>query len=151
MLVGLCGSELHVISYFCLILRADLPISQGICAGKQSVARYLIEHYGFSELRLSRPTEIVHIDNYSSETDSNTQMIQLRQSTLTFPSADALLEYATPRWQMHWLTSDIWDKGVLETFSQRPFFLLLSVDAPVSLRWQRFRARYDPLSTSIKT
>ena len=47
----------------------------------------------------------------------------------------------TKRWQERWVTTDIWDEGILDVLSRRPFFLLISVDAPVSLRWERFKNR----------
>lgn len=39
------------------------------------------------------------------------------------------------------MTTDIWDDSVVDALLRRPFFLLISVDAPVSVRWQRFRDR----------
>lgn len=39
------------------------------------------------------------------------------------------------------MTTDIWDDKVVDALLRRPFFLLVSVDAPVSVRWQRFRGR----------
>lgn len=62
-------------------------------------------------------------------------------SDLVFETVDALLEFVTKRWRERWVTTDIWDGATLDRLLQRPFFLLVSVDAPVSLRWQRFRDR----------
>lgn len=39
------------------------------------------------------------------------------------------------------MTTDIWDDRVVDALLRRPFFLLISVDAPVSVRWQRFKNR----------
>lgn len=39
------------------------------------------------------------------------------------------------------MTTDIWDDTVVDALLRRPFFLLVSVDAPVSVRWQRFKDR----------
>jgi dCMP deaminase len=36
----------------------------------------------------------------------------------------------------------MWDERVLDWLLHRPFFLLVSVDAPISLRWERLKARY---------
>jgi dCMP deaminase len=60
----------------------------------------------------------------------------------TFPNVDTLLEFVTLRWRENWVTTDIWDEKVVEALLRRPFFLLVSVDAPVSVRWQRFKDRY---------
>jgi dCMP deaminase len=58
-----------------------------------------------------------------------------------FPTVDSLDEYVTKRWRQRWVTADIWDESVLDALQRRPFFLLVSVDAPVSLRWKRFKDR----------
>lgn len=55
-----------------------------------------------------------------------------------FADADALLDFVTLRWREHWVTTDIWDDAVVDALLRRPFFLLVSVDAPVSVRWKRF-------------
>ncbi len=39
------------------------------------------------------------------------------------------------------MTTDIASEAVLDIFSRRPFFLLISVDAPVGVRWRRARRR----------
>lgn len=59
----------------------------------------------------------------------------------TFPNVDALLDFVTLRWSERWVTTDIWDDDVVDALLRRPFFLLISVDAPVSVRWQRFKDR----------
>lgn len=48
----------------------------------------------------------------------------------------------TKHWQQRWVTTDIADGETLDRFILRPFFLLVSVDAPVSLRWKRFSDRF---------
>lgn len=64
---------------------------------------------------------------------------------LSFKTADELLGFVTASWREHWVTTDIWDETVLDVLIRRPFFLLVSVDAPVSVRWERFKARYNPV------
>jgi len=59
----------------------------------------------------------------------------------TFADVDSLLDFVTKRWQERWVTTDIWDESVLDALLRRPFFLLVSIDAPVSVRWERFKAR----------
>lgn len=62
-------------------------------------------------------------------------------TAISFRTADALLDYVTARWKEHWVTTDVWDEKVLDVFLRRPFFLLVSVDAPVTVRYDRFKAR----------
>lgn len=48
----------------------------------------------------------------------------------------------TRQWHEHWVLGDITDEDTLEKLLQRPFFLLISVDAPVSVRWQRHKSKW---------
>ena len=66
---------------------------------------------------------------------------EVERHPLTFHTADTLLDFVTTRWREHWVTTDVWDEDVLDVFLRRPFFLLVSVDAPVTLRYERFKAR----------
>lgn len=59
----------------------------------------------------------------------------------TFASPEALLDYVTLRWQSRFVTTDIPTEAALDVFVRRPFFLLLSIDAPLTVRWRRFQQR----------
>lgn len=121
MLIGLCGS---------------------ILAGKQSVAAYLVEQHGFSRLYLAAAES-----NIASPSSSPSTIRNLPSSSAdepekkVFGKAEELVDFITKRWQQRWVTIDIWDEDILEKLLHRPSFLLVSVDAPLSLRWQRCRAR----------
>ncbi|KAJ6113737.1 histidine biosynthesis bifunctional protein hisB [Penicillium sp. IBT 18751x] len=120
MLIGLCG---------------------GICAGKHAIADYLIQQ-GFRVLQLSsKPSHQIADD---ADDDLRLQASEVSAgmpAEFVFESPDALLEFATKRWQERWVTTDIANGDTLDRFLLRPFFLLVSVDAPVSLRWKRFSDR----------
>ncbi|KAG5916017.1 hypothetical protein E4U42_007822, partial [Claviceps africana] len=187
MLIGICG---------------------GICSGKKTVARYLVEHHGFQQLYLepagkhehgsaqedvqqqrqrqiessgpasaisafpypptpeqdalpgallasaltasgtgSRGRAIGSGENGADAAASDTSWTLRRrapavhQTTCTFGSPEALLDYVTLRWQRRFVTTDMPTEAVLDVFVRRPFFLLLSVDAPLTVRWRRFRQR----------
>jgi dCMP deaminase len=118
---------------------------KGICSGKHAVADYLIEHQEFQLLELNNK-------NYPRIADEPEDELRLQASELSnnrnkpssaflFDSVESLLDFATKRWRERWVTTDIWDAATIERFLQRPFFLLVSVDAPVSLRWKRFTDR----------
>lgn len=94
----------------------------GICSGKRTVAQYLVDHHDFTHL---------YIDETGDTTDGQ----------FTFSTVDDLLEYVTSRWQQRWVTTDIYSEAVLDLLVRRPFFILVSVDAPVSVRWKRFKQR----------
>ncbi|KAH6690642.1 cytidine deaminase-like protein [Plectosphaerella plurivora] len=117
MLIGICG---------------------GICAGKKTVAQYLVDHHGFKHIYLESPD--------TQETPSTSSAPPER----TFSSAQALLDYVTPRWQDRWVLTEVPDESVLDLLSRRPFFLLISVDAPLTLRWRRFQTlREDHTGLSL--
>ncbi|KZF20109.1 deoxycytidylate deaminase [Xylona heveae TC161] len=120
MLIGLCG---------------------GICAGKSSVAEYLVEEYGFRRLRLRNAESLAF----------NEEKLEARQplhatngstgQEYAFSDIDSLINFVTKRWRERWLITDIWNEAVLDSLLRRPFFFLLSVDAPVSVRWKRYKER----------
>jgi len=59
----------------------------------------------------------------------------------TFVNIQSLIDFVTRRWQERWVTTDIEDEVSLDSLLRRPFFILVGVDAPVSVRWRRFEAR----------
>ncbi|EPS31272.1 Deoxycytidylate deaminase [Penicillium oxalicum] len=129
MLIGLCG---------------------GICAGKHAIAEYLIQQEGFQLLEVASQADTAITDKPSdhqlllqaSGTRGDHGLHALKTpSEFIFETAEALLNFVTKRWQEKWVTTDIADGRTLDRFLLRPFFLLVSVDAPVSLRWKRFSER----------
>ena len=107
----------------------------GICAGKNSVADYLVDNHDFSRLYLSQ--EVSPLGNLHMNELNGVAPFRER----SFSNVDALLEFVTKHWKQRWVSTDIWNEQVLENLLRRPSFILVSVDAPVSLRWQRFRER----------
>ncbi|KAL4746773.1 hypothetical protein BDW72DRAFT_184169 [Aspergillus terricola var. indicus] len=120
MLIGLCG---------------------GICSGKHAVAEYLIQQQNFRRLeaKSSAPPQFASDPRlHFFDTNNNTSG---GESSLVFETFGSLIDFATKRWQERWVTTSIGDASTVDRFLQRPFFLLVSVDAPVSLRWERFADR----------
>ena len=60
-----------------------------------------------------------------------------RNPPLLFSSAALLLEHVTRNWRLDFVTVDITTRGILEMFTTRPFFMVISVDAPIISRYQR--------------
>ncbi|QDS71751.1 hypothetical protein FKW77_009020 [Venturia effusa] len=118
MLIGVCG---------------------GIAAGKSSIATYLVNEHNFTRIHLTRtsPPPAVERSASSSQIPKDTSS----KEEPTFPTVAALLDFVTSRWQQHWVITDIWDEKILDWLLHRPFFLLVSVDAPITLRWERFKTR----------
>lgn len=121
------------------------PSQKGICAGKHAIAEYLIQNQGFQLLELANQSS----HSISDEPDDNLRLQASQvgkpgatKPEFTFTTPESLLDFVTKRWQERWVTTDIADGATLDRFILRPFFLLVSVDAPMSLRWKRFSDRF---------
>ncbi|KAH6655676.1 cytidine deaminase-like protein [Truncatella angustata] len=129
------------------------------CAGKTTVAQYLVEHHGFKKLALNT-TEDRLVENgingntdgfvATSEPSANAPGLKNQPSyhqprvsppVQTFGNVTALLDYVTKSWRSRWVTTSIPSEAVLDALSRRPFFILLSVDAPLTVRWHRHQSR----------
>ncbi|KAI1173134.1 cytidine deaminase-like protein [Nemania sp. FL0916] len=146
MLIGICGAK---------------------CAGKSTVADYLVEHHGFKKLHLEDRAQEwqKHTQNGRPESETNGTQITpeagdnifitktlpiqpkngVAQSPHTFASEGDLVDFVTKHWRSRWITTDISSEAVLDALSRRPFFILISVDAPVTVRWRRHQAREKQL------
>lgn len=130
MLIGICGGTwLLSDGQNGSLIDANPRYAAGICAGKQSVANYLVEEHGFEQVSLKEASAIDATRESSSD--------KLRH----FASFERLLDFVTQRWNKHWVTVDLCEETVLDALLRRPFFLLVSIDAPVSLRWKRYKER----------
>ncbi|KIL71665.1 hypothetical protein M378DRAFT_64520, partial [Amanita muscaria Koide BX008] len=56
---------------------------------------------------------------------------------IVFSSPGEMLDFVTKRWQDNFVTSDLRTREHVEMFIKRPFFLLVSVDAPLYQRYKR--------------
>ncbi|KAK0728643.1 cytidine deaminase-like protein [Lasiosphaeria miniovina] len=128
MFIGICGS---------------------ICAGKTTIAQYLVDHHGFTRLHLGSSTggEGTHAPPSKEAAAAAAGPVSSKANgggeEEVFATADELLDLVTARWRDRWVTTDIPSEAVLDMYSRRPFFLLVSVDAPVGLRWRRFQGREE--------
>ena len=143
MLIGLCG---------------------GICAGKRTVAKYLEEHHSFTPLYLRQESVINRIDPHATngihkeeslEEDVKTSLRTVPQydgtsANHTFDTTEELLDFVTKRWRERWVTTDIHTESILDKLLRRPFFILVSVDAPVSVRWKRCQERLQRSGSSAE-
>ncbi|KAK4138098.1 deoxycytidylate deaminase-like protein [Trichocladium antarcticum] len=131
MFIGVCGS---------------------ICAGKRTIARYLADHHGFTQLYLN-----AHIHDMADTVVDGSLVLSSSSSLDTIPSdrqrvfatADGLLDFVTKHWRERWVTTDILNESLLDMYARRPFFLLISVDAPLTVRWLRFQAREKHSTTAL--
>jgi dCMP deaminase len=124
------------------------------------VAHYLVEHYGFklvytipsqqepngttngSNALDSKDGALSHIQDLSLSHGAATQRSRTgKDKVIPFSTHEALLEFVTKNWQERYVTTDLPTEAVLELYSRRPFFLLISIDAPLSVRYSRFRTK----------
>ncbi|KAF2724305.1 hypothetical protein K431DRAFT_291811 [Polychaeton citri CBS 116435] len=135
MLIGICGGR------------------SGICAGKSSVQRYLIEKHSFKPLKLQRSNETPRVEKSASEAHvpSEDAFPGIPKETRSFPAVSELVNYATLNWQDNFVTTSIHDETVVDALCHRPFFILIHMDAPVSTRWHRFKERCATASLTPPT
>lgn len=60
---------------------------------------------------------------------------------LIFRSPIAMLDYVTLNWKDNFVTTDLCTRALVEIFIKRPFFMLISVDAPLLVRYSRLQKR----------
>jgi len=150
-----------------------IGIAGPICAGKRTIAEYLIAQHGFSRLHLRHPhttsagnnnddapggAETPDTTSPDEDQDPATSAVSGGIKNLAvngdgtgdvwFESMVEMTEFVTKRWRDHFVTVDIWTQEDLEVIAKRPFFLLISVDAPITVRWNRFNKRSQHASPS---
>ncbi|KAK9463008.1 cytidine deaminase-like protein [Lipomyces oligophaga] len=79
----------------------------------------------------------------TSEISSHTTFEQDEMPFLAFESAVELLDYATTRWRERFVTTNIDAIETFETLEQRPFFMLLAIQSPISARYNRYKRSID--------
>ncbi|KAJ7040443.1 cytidine deaminase-like protein [Mycena alexandri] len=67
-----------------------------------------------------------------------------------FSSPSSLLDYATRNWRLDFVTVDLYTREVIEAFVKRPFFLLLSIDAPLLARFYRTNTNMSSHPVSLE-
>ena len=119
-------------------------MTQGICAGKQSVADFLVDRHGFQQLYLRKSSASPDLEESAfrlSIASEEGRRDRDEQDRYPFDDAASLIDFVTSSWHERWVTTNVWDEDVLDVFLRRPFFILVSIDAPMSTRWERFHQR----------
>ncbi|KAF7307055.1 hypothetical protein MIND_00498600 [Mycena indigotica] len=73
--------------------------------------------------------------------------ISNRHKTRYFTSPALMLDFVTREWRRDWVTVDLTTRDTLEMFMLRPFVLVLSIDAPLFDRFNRFNSSNSPPAT----
>ncbi len=79
--------------------------------------------------------------NGSQSTSQSSLTLQPRQQNYTFSTPEELLDFVTKYWKSRFVTTNIPTESVLDVFLRRPFFMLISTDAPLTVRWKRHQER----------
>ncbi|KAF7731661.1 Deoxycytidine monophosphate (dCMP) deaminase [Apophysomyces ossiformis] len=95
------------------------------CSGKHAIARYLCNTHGYNLLALENHTH-AHCELY--------------QTAKAFRTVHELITYVTERWREKFVICDMGCDGIWE-LKKRPFFLHVSVEAPLYVRYQRRLSR----------
>lgn len=108
-----------------------IAISGTLSLGKTEVARYLT-FQGFKPISIEENTKN---GNANASLDSLLSSSELDSEKFT--NIDDMLDYVTNNWRKHFVISHIEDMDALHKFQKRPFFLHISIDAPILLRYKR--------------
>ncbi|KAF8987287.1 Deoxycytidine monophosphate (dCMP) deaminase [Haplosporangium bisporale] len=115
------------------------------CSGKHEVANLLTNHYGFVQLGLKRD---------SSEGTTRARSRSIATTGLPhkdFDTVEQMLDYVTLHWMDHFVTCDVRTVQGISILRKRPFFLLLSVESPMMMRYRRCVDRWDLLEATFPT
>ncbi|WVF72448.1 hypothetical protein IAT40_007263 [Kwoniella sp. CBS 6097] len=127
-------------------------------AGKNTILSYLERKHGFKRVKLQSSqmvkdgaeisgTELEERVNElsvsSGSTPAATPSVQSSTDSNepTFSSRSDLLDFITRYWLSHYVTTDLRSYEDIEPFVKRPFFLCVSVDGPLRIRYAREKGR----------
>lgn len=116
-----------------------IAISGTLASGKTEVARYLT-FQGF---------KLVSVDKFLNESSKASQNGSVQASELEaerFPDIDVLLDYVTSKWRQNFVISHIENIESLHKLQKKPFFLHISIDAPLLLRYNRYCLKNEAAS-----
>ncbi|KAI9004049.1 cytidine deaminase-like protein [Gaertneriomyces semiglobifer] len=113
------------------------------CSGKHCVAEYLVSRHNFVELVIQRSANDGFKADRSSSSSlssspSSNEYLKPTQGPIHFQTVDDVLEFVTDTWSRNFVLI-ITRPAEWFVLNKRPFALLVAVDAPVGLRFRRWR------------
>lgn len=114
-------------------------ISGTLSAGKTEVARYLT----------FRGFKLLEYTNGSTNAPKNTKTEHSLVVYQLFDGLEQLLAFVTVNWRENYVISHVSDVEMMETLCKRPFVLHVSVDAPMSMRFSRFKTKNSQQDASL--
>lgn len=89
-------------------------------------------------------------ENHTLLTNDIDEMDFRSNSPIQFTSIEALTDYATTNWRSNFVVQIV-DIKLLHALAKRPFFLHVSIDAPITTRYERYALRHsDTLADFVK-
>ncbi|KXS20678.1 hypothetical protein M427DRAFT_151950 [Gonapodya prolifera JEL478] len=125
------------------------------CSGKTSVADFLVNQLNFERLLLLSPhANLEYSVNQISQNgtlkgqETGPDDVDGRKTDAlprTFKSCAEIVEYvmADGNWGRKMVVDSLRNVRALDAFRRRPFFLLIGVDAPIQLRYNRYAQRFE--------
>ncbi|OZJ04883.1 hypothetical protein BZG36_02520 [Bifiguratus adelaidae] len=107
------------------------------CAGKHAVASFLVSLYGFQYIALSDGSDS---NGTADQGGSQDEHVGLADHTLSFETLKEVETFVTERWQQDFVTCDV-DIVSCDLLRKRPFVLIVAVEAPITMRYSRYKAR----------
>ncbi|KAF9927333.1 Deoxycytidine monophosphate (dCMP) deaminase [Modicella reniformis] len=123
------------------------------CSGKHEIMNLLVSVYGFTPLFLRSDTTTTlssssihfHAKNHHGE-----QGYPIDRSQ-EFDTISVMLDYVTLNWMNHFVTCNVSTVEGISELCKRPFFLILSVESPIMVRYRRCVARSQRHGLSVPT
>jgi dCMP deaminase len=121
-----------------------IGISGTLGSGKTEVARYLsFQGFKYIDFQRSDATDVEIIKGLDLN-ESSLNEHELKPE-IKFDNLQELIDYVTKNWRSDFVLTDINSLEELDPLSKRPFFLHLSIDAPLKQRWERYKKHYPNL------
>lgn len=124
-----------------------IGVSGTLGAGKTEIARYL-SFQGFKFIDFKREYNLIpNVENLKlNHCESSIIADRELKPEILFESLEDLIDHVTRNWRTNFVLTDITTLAELDQLSKRPFFLHISIDAPLKIRYQRHKAHYPQLS-----
>ncbi|KAG0292982.1 Deoxycytidine monophosphate (dCMP) deaminase, partial [Dissophora globulifera] len=116
------------------------------CSGKHEVMEILASAYGFTRLYLRSPPSNGHISNIGNidgDMRSSSSSSSEDRAGNEFDTVEEILDHVTLNWMQRFVTCDVRSVHGISILRKRPFFLLLSVESPMMIRYRRCVSRYQ--------
>ncbi|CAK9436770.1 uncharacterized protein LODBEIA_P12920 [Lodderomyces beijingensis] len=132
-------------------------ISGTLSSGKTEVARYLT-FQGFKVISYLPSAELEenHVACTPESEEVNQEMVQLAirdysrmENYKTFKELGDLVDFVTVNWRDNYVITHINDLTMLKALQKRPFFLHISIDAPIYVRYKRSRQYHKTLDQFV--